>query len=333
MGYYGEDLSETATPTLSQQQPRQKANASVTATGISSDKKKGEFNWREWADYMEIGQSLREKASWSQDFGSIEIETDRPILVVPFSDTHMGAWSANVKLFRAMTDEIKALPDAYMLLLGDLIEMAIKLRGVGEVLNNQIPSSQQLQFIESWINEVQHKVLAACWDNHAVEREERGTGYSEMAALLKKRFVYHDGIGHLDVKVGTQTYKLAVSHRFLGNSYLNRTHAPMRYMRFEGQDREIAIQGDIHTPGMSVYHDGPTKRLAITCGTLHTQSLYGRRWFSLYAVPAFPCFELDPYQHRFTPYWSIAEYRAARGEEISADADAETESETGTTPE
>lgn len=291
----------------------------VAVPEFTADKKQGGISWRKWVQWMKDGQELQSEASWSQDTAQVTVEdTDGPILILPFSDTHMGSWASDVDLFETITDEILQTPNVYVLLLGDLVEMAIKLRGVGEVTNQIMRPDQQLEFIEDWLDEIGPRVLAATWDNHAIMREENGTGWSQMKALLKRRFVYHDGIGHLDVTVGSQTYKLALTHKFRGSSYMNRTHGPARYMRFEGSDREIAIQGDIHTPGISQYYDGPIKRLAITCGTLHTRSLYGRRHFSLFTMPAFPCVELYPKEHRMIGYWSLADWKAARGMEQAA---------------
>lgn len=285
----------------------------LTAPSFTTDKKDGdEVSWREWCDWMESGQELRHEASYSQDAAHIEFpDVTRPICVLPFSDTHMGAWSADVRAFRQMTEEILSEPDLYLLLVGDLAEMAIRLRGVGEVTNQMIPPELQMRFVESWLQEVEPHVLAAVWDNHATTREEGASGYSRMADMLKRKFIYSDGIQHLDVTVATQTYKLAVSHRFRGASMLDPTYAQKRYMRFEGVDREACIQGDTHVPGMSKYTDGSMTRVAINAGTLHTKSLYARRFFSLYSHPDFPCLQLFPDRHMIVPYWNLNEWRSA----------------------
>lgn len=288
-----------------------------------SDKRVGKSSWREMADWMEAGQKWAGDASWSQDAARIEFpDATEPILILPFSDTHMGSWAADVRLFRAFTDEILATPNLYVLLLGDLIEMAIKLRGVGEVTNQILRPDQQMDFMADWLDEIGHKVVGATWENHAIMREESQSGVSMMKSILNRRFVYHDGIGHMDIKVGKQIYKMALTHKFRGNSYLNRTHGPARYMRFEGTDREIAIQGDIHTPGVSEYYDGALKRIAVTCGTLHLKSLYARRHFSLFTQPSFPCFELYPGDdHLIIPYWNLRTWQIAKGMTPTAPAD------------
>ena len=295
--------------------PEPQAPTQAGDGGESSNKKVGEVNWREWATLGIKQQELNEKAGWSQDFAHVEIPDQKePLLIVPFSDTHIGAWGADLRAFINITDELLTLgPNRVrLLLLGDMAEMAIRLRGVAEVTNQMWPPERQADVFESWLSDVEPLIIAATWDNHAVEREERASGISLFKRMLNRLVVYHDGIGHLDLTVGSETYKIALSHRFAGMSIYNKTHGPQRYMKFEGQDREIAVHGDIHTPAKSSYYDGATKRLAITAGTLHIGSLFGRRHFSLYSIPAFPCFEVFPDRHLFVDYFSLYDWKHAR---------------------
>jgi hypothetical protein len=81
----------------------------------------------------------------------------------------------------------------------------------------------------------------------------------------------------------------------------------------EAPDREIATQGDAHKPAVSLYVEGGQKRIAICTGTLHVNSGYAKRHFTLKTWPIYPCIELYPDQHLAIPFWSVAEWRAARG--------------------
>ena len=83
-------------------------------------------------------------------------------------------------------------------------------------------------------------------------------------------------------------------------------------MKFEAPDRELALSGDTHKVGFSWYYDGPNERLAINGGTLHTQSGYAQRYFSLFTIPEFPCVELFPNQHLMIPYKSVGTWKSAK---------------------
>jgi hypothetical protein len=283
-------------------------------TAVSqSNKKYGEFNWREWTPWIERGQDLKRNASWSQEELTITLGDGKsPVLLYPFSDMHMGAWGTDHSLLVKITDEVLSLPNAYMGLVGDYGEYAIKMRSVLEAAHQILPPEQQTQFIESWFSEIWHKVAFATWDNHCVERQEMFSGESSVKSLLSKQVPYFNGIGHVDVKVGSQVYKIAVSHKFRGVTQADSTAGCKKYMREQAQDREIAIQGDAHRPGVSVYVDGPIKRIAISTGSLHLNSGYAKRYFTLTSHPVYPCIELHPNRHLAVPFWSIQEYLASK---------------------
>lgn len=285
----------------------------LQASGIKSNKKHGRFKWREWVPALEKMQELRSKASFSQDEAFIELgDGTRPVALVCFSDQHMGAWSTNYRNLVRFTDEFLSIKDLYILLLGDIGQYAIKLRNVLEVSDNILPPEQQTQFIEDWLDEMQHKIVASVWDNHGVERQESQAGESILKRILSRRVTYFNGIGHLDIKVGKQIYKVCASHKFRGRSMLNPVHAILRYMRFEGIDREIGFMGDSHVPGMAKYTDGPKVRVAVNSGSLQDNSGYAKRYFSLKTHDVFPCLVLDPDVHEATPYWSVKEWLAAK---------------------
>jgi len=278
-----------------------------------ADKKIGVTNWRDWIPAISEMQTLKQEASFSQDRSAIRLgDGKKPILLATLSDTHIGAWSSDHGLFRALTDELLSIDGLYVALLGDLAHMAIKLRGVLEVTDNILPPEMQLRFFESWLDEIKHKVAFAVWDNHAIVREETASGISAFKLAMAERVVYTNGIGHFDLLVGDQKYKLSASHRFRGASMLNPLHAQMRYMRMEGIDREICMQGDTHTPGVIKYTEGDITRVCINSGSSQLNSGYGKRYFSLTTHPVFPCLELRHDTHTMTPFWSIDEWQRSK---------------------
>lgn len=278
---------------------------------VKADKKKADFKWREWSDHAERTQELYKRASQTQTHAAIELGNGKnPVLLLPFSDQHIGGRGVTYKEFRRLTDEIISTPDLYIALLGDMTEFAIKLRSVAEVCAQIFGPDKQIQFMEDWFGEIKHKVAFCTWENHETDRSEKMAGFSFVKHLIGKESVYFDGIGHADVKVGKQTYAIAATHKFRGYSYMNPCHAGQRYMRFQGVDREIAMMGDIHTPAFMHYYDGPRERLSLVAGTLNINSLYANRYFSIFTMPQYPCVELDHAEHRFTPFKNLATWRA-----------------------
>jgi hypothetical protein len=268
----------------------------------------GDFSWREATTLIQKVQDLKNVASSTQQVTTIEVETDRPLAVMTLADTHIGAWSTDYDLFMRITDEILAVPDLRLVLLGDLAHMAIKMRSVEEVSDNLLPPDLQLRYLESWLEELQERILFCVWGNHEVEREEAQSGGSRFADLYKRRAVYFGGIGHADVRVGNHLYRIAASHKFRGTSQVNPVYGPQNYLLREGLDRDIAMAGDSHVPGLLAFNHGGAKKLAMNCGSVQTMSGYARRYFSLKTSPVMPLVTLDPETRCFAGYWSLEEY-------------------------
>lgn len=286
---------------------------SYQAPGIRSDKKRGELNWEEWSYKIEEMQALKKRASFSQDRAVIELGNgNHSVALAPFSDQHMGSWGCNYTELRRLTNEIVATPNLYIGALGDEGQYSIKLRSVLEVSDNAIQPEYQTQFIRSWWDTIWKKVAFATWDNHGVERQEKQAGESSLKDTKSKKVAYFNGIGHVDLKVGDQVYPGCVSHMFRGDSMLNPCHAVMRYMRFEGTDREWGMMGDKHKPGMIKYTDGDRTRVAVNAGSLQNNSGYAKRYFSLTTHPVYPVLVFHHKKHLITPYWSVAEWQASK---------------------
>ena len=87
----------------------------------------------------------------------------------------------------------------------------------------------------------------------------------------------------------------------------------MRYMRYEGTDRDFAMMGDLHVPGMVKYTDGAKTRVAINTGSIQANSGFAKRYFSLKTHPVYPIIVFYPDRHEMLPFWSVKEWLAWRG--------------------
>lgn len=277
---------------------------------IETDKRVADFDWRRALEPIQALQKACADFKGDQDYAAWKIKTKEPICVMVVGDLQLGSWATDYDLFRQVTDQILNTPNLYVILVGDLIQMAIKMRGVLEVMDNILPPKFQMMFLDSWLQEIKHKVIASTWDNHAVMREEDAVGYSNYAEIFKRHTIYFNHIGHLDIHVNDINYRWAVSHFFQGRSEINPCHAPQKYMRLRGQDRDICFQGDYHVPGLIQYMEGGKERIAGVCGSIQTNSGYAKRFFDLKTAPVYPCVILDPNQKVMTPLWSVAQWIA-----------------------
>jgi hypothetical protein len=292
-------------------------DGSPTPRIVADTAKEPEVNWREWNDPIRTFQTLRRKAKGHSDEHAIAIEAADPVAFVVLGDTHIGAWSSDHDLFERITDEILAIPGLYIALLGDLAHMAIKLRNVTEVGDNLLPADIQLLYLQSWLLEIQDRVLFATWGNHEVERAEAQAGLNPFGDLYRKvARHYFNGIGHLTLRINDIDYEIAASHHFRGRSIYSPVHGCQRYLVLEGIDRDIAIAGDSHVPGVMKFTHGRETKLAVNCGSSHSFSGYAARYFSLYTHPVFPVVVLDHEVKNFHAHWNLHEYLRHRGSDI-----------------
>ena len=274
---------------------------------VTIDKKEVEFNYKDVLENALRNQKIYKAANASQAEAKWNIKTKEPIYIMFWGDQHIGATGMDIKAFRNITEELLNTPNLYCVLLGDLMEMAIKMRSVHEVMGNAIPPKWQFKIVDAWLQEIQHKVICATWDNHVVMREENVLGWSPTAEMLSKKVIYHSGIGHVELSVNDIKYNLAVSHFFKGNSIFNPNHELGRYIRHEWCDADIVAQGDRHTPAVQQLYISGKKRVLIKCGTHNVDSGYAKRFYSLKTFQDMPVVRLDEKEKIVTPFFNINE--------------------------
>ena len=256
-------------------------------------------------------QAQHAAMSGGTDFPCFFIESDRPVPVLFIADWHVGSWGADYDAIERTTQEIEAL-GLKVAVLGDMLQMSINMRSVLEVMDNLLTPREQMRWNMAWLERLAPHILWVVWDNHVVMREEKATGFSWYAEMMKDKVVYSSGLNHVDLLVGGadfETYRIASSHRFRGRSMYNAVHGQQQYMRLEGQDRELCVAGDSHRPAVASYYDGALKRAAINVGTAQTNSGYAKRHFSLYTHDDMPLVEFWPDEHAFQVYDNLAAYK------------------------
>lgn len=272
-------------------------------------------SWREINQHIRGIQSVRKRASVSNSHSRFVFDTDQPICIIALADTHIGSIATDHDALEKLTDDILSIPNLYVGLLGDLLDFAVKLRGVAEVQSNILNSEMQYAYLLSWLDELADRICFASWGNHDVEREELLVGTSRLGRIMADRNItYYGGIGHAEFVVGSQTYKAAVSHHFQGRSIYNPVHGAQRYATMTESDVELVMSGDSHVPGILQWTHGKQHKIALNTGSIQTHSSYAKRYFSLTTHPVFPCIELYPNQKLAVPYWSVNAWQTAVGQ-------------------
>lgn len=276
-------------------------------TVVELDKKKGEINWREFAEHAKERQNLHNKASFSQDSSYPKIKTSlSKIILLPLADLHIGAIGTNYELFTDFTDFILDNENVFVCLLGDVTDNFVNFRNVLAMHQQIFSPEQQDEIFESWLKDIKHKVLFSTWGNHE-EFEERYTGRNIIKRILKHNVTYFNGMAQVTLKINNTTYILGVTHKTRYWSEYNRTHGIKRMLRENFPAADIGMAGDRHSPDVESYIEAGKKKTAIQLGTLKVDDGYTKRYFSYFTSSIMPCIVFDTRDKKFTTLWTIQE--------------------------
>lgn len=267
---------------------------------VESDKKVGEFNWREWNDHLVKRQVLESKSKWGQDAVNIKVNSKR-IIYAPISDLHLGSSATNYSLFRDFTDMILDIDDLYISLHGDETDNFVNFRNKLAMHQQLLSPNQQDMFIESWLEEVNSKVLYGTWGNHA-DFEEMHTGKNSLKKIISKYIPYLDGIGIITLKVNGHEYNIATTHKTRWWSSLNKTHGLKRMAERTVQGCDIYIAGDRHDPSYEYSFNAGLWQVFIQLGTFKTEDSYSKKYFAYKTSPIMPCMILEGKHKEIIPF-------------------------------
>lgn len=278
-------------------------------------------NWREIVGMMQQHQGIKKRLSKSDYEPVARIQTSDPICLVFLSDLHIGSSATDYDLFKQITRDLLEIPNLYAILGGDEVDFAIKLRGVKEVFGDIIDPEMQLYFLESWFEEVGHKIVAAVAGNHDAWRTEQATGLNPFRDIFARKVPYSSGICRLSLTVGDVDYELAFSHTFKGNSIYNPVHSLKRHAREEAPECDLYFAGHNHKPGKGYDWEHGKARCYINSGSIQVHSGYAKRFHSLRTMPVYPCAVLWPDTKRIESFTSVKSYldlvgRTATDQEI-----------------
>lgn len=276
---------------------------------VEDDTSIEDISWRDMIPAMEQMKSLRKRNSGSSHFIDVEVSTKDPICIIPFGDVHIGAIGTDYNLFTKITEEIINTPNLYIILMGDELDLAIKLRSIAEVMTSLLTPELQVQFMKSWLHEIKHKVLFAVQGNHDA-RIKQLSGVDVPKNIIKKVVPYSTGICHVNLKVGDITYKVAAAHKFPGHSMWNVNHANKKYGTMQYPEGDIFLGAHTHRPGAAFDWESGKLKVYINSATLKTEDSYASTWFSILTTPIYPCVVVDPKQKLISPFVSVGHWKS-----------------------
>jgi len=265
------------------------------------------MDWREMIEKVRGMQDLKKAISKTNHNPVIEMHSDAPICIVPLADFHIGSYGTDYAHLERITDELLNTHNLYTILVGDELDLTIKLRSIPEIFSGAMTPEQQVAFCESWMTTIKDKVIASIAGNHDLPAYQQA-GINAHKQIFAKFVPYSPGIMHIQLRLNDVEYNIAGNHFFRGYSMYNKTHGQKRFSREQYPEGDIYIAGHTHQPAYTWEIEHNKEKLYINTGTLKVDDEYSKSKYSIHTHPRFPCFVLDHKVKRIVPLPSVKDW-------------------------
>ncbi len=184
--------------------------------------------------------------------------------VIFVSCAHLGSRYTFYEEFERIFSRVLDTPRLHWLSLGDDVEGFLPGFRDGSAVTDQAianPLVQRLMLARVLDKLAERgKLLAGCASQHGGDWYRKAVGEDPIKALyLARRVPFYDGKGLLTLKVGRQTYQVALAHSFPGSSIYNANHAQRRAGLFDFPSADVIVQGDKHRYAVTEMSLPPTE--------------------------------------------------------------------------
>ena len=173
------------------------------------------------------------------------------INIYPIGDLHIGSPDFSEKAFRRWKDMVLADPNGYVMIVGDIMDMATK-GSITNIYEATMTPFEQREWVEKEFGDIRAKILGAVQGNHE-HRANKLLGICPMYDVLAKLDIghlYRPNMAFIKVNLGERNKDRQASYTFV----LAHGQAKGRTKQFpyavDGMD--IMISGHFHTPENSI---------------------------------------------------------------------------------
>jgi predicted MPP superfamily phosphohydrolase len=180
--------------------------------------------------------------------------------IVPIADVHIGDAHSDEKMFKNVVQYILEKPNRYVVLNGDLMDMALTM-SVSDSYGAKYPPSQQIKRVADILRPIKERILAMGSGNHEF-RTYKFTGIDTSRYLAlelgiedrysENSFVLFLKVGESDntrlSKVKQQVYSIFVQHGAGGGRKIGGKANRLNDSDQIIADADLYIMGHVHTP-------------------------------------------------------------------------------------
>ncbi len=246
------------------------------------DKKQPEVSFEEVAGLIGKAREINDKFEVGQTEALWKPATeypDKPIVVALVTDEHFGSVVSNPGLLQEHLDIIEQTDNMFVVFNGDNVD---NFNATGKWATGMMENPLPPQIISrSYMRRLkrmddQAKIGVMSFGNHNDFGFAGGQDWYETFLGEFNCPVFTTG-GLLHVATASQTYDLALTHMYWGNSKLNPTNMCKRFMDFEYPNADIAFLGHVHQSEGLHFDKGGKDRVACIGGTYKDKDNFARK--------------------------------------------------------
>jgi len=215
----------------------QKGNISI----LYPDRDIPELSFNELTEEFTRRGELRRKVENKECFARVEIQTDKPLGLIWWSDVHTGGTFVDYELLKYEADRVKENPYLRIALGGDFANSFVWAGGANEDIANINEQTFYLYRLLDYVG--WDKVLFGVIGNHQNFLRKNGglDGYAD----IRRRIPMFDGVGTVVLSVNGIEYNGAIIHKPRGNSYLDPNFGGKRFLR-ENDGYDFVMTAHLH---------------------------------------------------------------------------------------
>lgn len=202
-----------------------------------------------------------------------QAEYPNKLTIIPLADAHYGSPEFNEVLWHETVKRIQDDPACFCVLVGDLLENAIK-SSVGDVYRSTASPGEQKEWLLNELKPISGKILAAVGGNHERRtiRETDQDPLYDVMLMLGKEEVYRPNICFMQIKIsyeckaGTKQryeFSFAITHGNGGGMYIGSSANRLQNFSLALEGINCLITGHTHKP-LSF----PAEKICFTNGSI-----------------------------------------------------------------
>ncbi len=214
-------------------------------------------------DNLKENEILRKEMKKVEGINVIQVilpNTLEEIEIVPIADVHIGDPNSDIKMFKEMVQYVLENPNRYVILNGDLMDMALTM-SVSDSYGAVLSPARQVEKVAEILKPIKDRILAIVQGNHEF-RTYKYTGIDVshyLASMLGITDRYSDNSFMLFLKVGQsqtarpskikqQVYSIFVQHGAGGGRKIGGKANRLSDSDDIIADADLYIMGHVHTP-------------------------------------------------------------------------------------